>query len=236
MNKKTVKYALLASLPVMAGYIVLGIGFGILLYDTGYSFWWAILMSVVIYAGSMQYVGVGLLSGGASLISTAIMTLMVNARHLFYGISMVEKYRDTGTAKPYLIYALTDETYSLVCDPQLPDGVDRKKYYILVSLMDQSYWVFGSFLGGFLGSALKFNSQGIDFAMTALFVVIFVEQWEKASHHIPAVLGLALSLICLLIFGPDRFLIPAMLCIPAGLFLLKGKIVEEKNCEGGTKE
>ena len=231
MNKKTVKYSFLASLPVMAGYIVLGIGFGILLYDKGYSFWWAILMSVTIYAGSMQYVGVGLLAGGASLISAAIMTLMVNARHLFYGISMVEKYRDTGASKPYLIYALTDETYSLVCDPELPEGVDRKKYYLLVSLMDQSYWVFGSFLGGFLGSALKFNGQGIDFAMTALFVVIFVEQWEKTKQHIPALLGLTLSLICLLIFGPDQFLIPTMLCIPVGLFLFFFRIAkeEEKN-------
>ena len=175
--------------------------------------------------------GVGLLAGGASLISAAIMTLMVNARHLFYGISMVEKYRYTGASKPYLIYALTDETYSLVCDPKLPEGVDRKKYYLLVSLMDQSYWVLGSFLGGFLGSALKFDSEGIDFAMTALFVVIFVEQWEKTKQHIPALLGLTLSLICLLIFGPDQFLIPTMLCVPVGLFLLKDRITkeEEKN-------
>lgn len=233
MNRKTLKYSFLSSVPVMAGYIVLGIGFGILLYDKGFSFWWAILMSTAIYAGSMQYVGVGLLGGGASLISTALVTLMVNARHLFYGISMVEKYRDTKPFKPYLIYALTDETYSLVCDPKLPEGVDRKVYYFLVSLMDQFYWVLGSFLGGFLGSAFRFNTAGIDFAMTALFVVIFVEQWEKTKQHIPAVLGLALSVICLLIFGPDNFLIPTMACIPIGLFALKGRIVKEDRGKNG---
>lgn len=230
MDKKTVQYAFLSSLPVMAGYVVLGMGFGILLYDKGYSFWWAILMSVVIYAGSMQYVGVGFLSGGASLISAALMTVMVNARHIFYGISMVEKYRDTKPFRPYLIYALTDETYSLVCDPRLPEGIDRKWYYFLVSLMDQSYWVFGSFLGGILGSALPFDMTGIDFAMTALFVVIFVEQWEKAQSHIPAILGLCISVVCLLIFGPSNFLIPSMIGIPIGLFLMKNKIQkEEKN-------
>lgn len=183
MNKKTIKYSFLATLPVMAGYLVLGMGFGILLHDKGYSFWWAILMSLCIYAGSMQYVGVELLSGGASLISAALMTLMVNARHIFYGVSMVDKYRDTGKAKPYLIFSLTDETYSLVCDPKFPEGVDSKKYYILVSVMDQCYWVIGSFVGGFLGSALQFNTTGIDFAMTALFVVIFVEQWESTKQH-----------------------------------------------------
>ncbi|MDY3918938.1 MAG: AzlC family ABC transporter permease [Candidatus Limivivens sp.] len=228
MNRKTFKYSFFATLPVMAGYLVLGIGFGILLNDKGYSFWWAIFMSVGIYAGSMQYVGVDLLAGGASLISAALMTLMVNARHLFYGISMVEKYRDIGPAKPYLIYALTDETYSLVCDPKLPEGVNRKAYLTLVSLLDQSYWVLGSFLGGLLGSALTFNSEGIDFAMTALFVVIFVEQWENTKQHIPALLGLGVSLVCLVAFGSSGFLIPAMAGITAGLFLLRGVIEKEE--------
>lgn len=212
----------------MAGYLVLGIGFGILLHDKGYSFWWAILMSVGIYAGSMQYVGVDLLATQASPVSAALMTLMVNARHLFYGISMVEKYRDTKAARPYLIYSLTDETYSLVCDPYLPKGIEKRHYYLLVSLMDQSYWVFGSFLGGLLGSAISFNTEGIDFAMTALFVVIAVEQWEKTKQHIPAILGFVVSLICLLAFGVSNFLIPAMIGISAGLFLLKGVITKEE--------
>ncbi len=221
MNKETIKYAFLTSLPVMAGYVVLGLGFGLLMYDKGYSFWWTILMSLTIYGGSMQYVGVGLLSSGASLITAAITALMVQARHLFYGVSMLEKYRDMGRAKPYVIFALTDETYSLVCGPKLPQGVDEKAYDLLVSLFDQCYWVLGSFLGGVAGSAIPFDTTGIDFSMTALFVVVFVEQWESAGRHLPALLGLGCAVVCLLIFGADRFLIPTMLCIALGLFLLK---------------
>lgn len=228
MKRQTIKYSFLSTLPVMAGYLVLGIGFGILLHDKGYSFWWAIFMSVGIYAGSMQYVGVELLASRTSPLSAALMTLMVNARHLFYGISMVEKYRDTGAAKPYLIFALTDETYSLVCDPHLPEGISKRHYYLLVSLMDQCYWVFGSFLGSLLGSALTFNTQGIDFSMTALFVVIVVEQWEKTKQHVPAILGILVSVVCLLIFGTSNFLIPSMIGITVGLFLLQGMITKEE--------
>lgn len=229
MNHKSLKYAFTSTLPVMAGYLVLGFGFGILLYDKGYSFWWALLMSLTIYAGSMQYVGVDLLANGASLLSGALITLLVNARHIFYGISMNEKYKNTGAAKPYLIFALTDETYSLVCNREFPADIDEKKYYLFVSLLDQFYWVLGSFLGGFLGSAFSFNTAGIDFAMTALFVVVFVEQWEQTKQHIPALLGLAVSVVCLLIFGASNFLIPTMIGIPAGLFLLKPMIEKGEN-------
>lgn len=154
MNRNTVQFSFLSSLPVMAGYVTLGMGFGIILADKGYSFWWALLMSLTIYAGSMQYVGVGLLSSGTTVISTALMTLMVNARHLFYGISMLEKYKNTGAAKPYLIFSLTDETYSLVCNPKLPKDVNRNGYYLLVSVLNQIYWLFGSLLGGILGNVL----------------------------------------------------------------------------------
>ena len=227
MNRKTLQYSFLATVPVMAGYLVLGLGFGILLYDKGYDFWWAIFMSIGIYAGSMQYVGIELLAAGAGLLPAALMTLMVNARHLFYGVSMVDKYRNTGKAKPYLIYALTDETYSLVCDAVLPEGVDRKGYYVLVSLLDQCYWVLGSLLGGLLGGALTFNTAGIDFSMTALFVVIAVEQWEKARTHAPALLGFGVSGLCLLLFGPGNFLIPSMLALSTLLLLLR-PVVEKK--------
>lgn len=228
MNKNTIKYAFTTSLPVMAGYIVLGMGFGVLLSAKGYSYWWALLMSFTIYAGSMQYVGVDLLSSGASLISTALMTLMVNARHLFYGISMIGRYRDLGWRKWYAVFGLTDETYSLVCvDRELPDGVDRKNFIFLLTLMNQIYWIFGSVLGAVIGNAVTFNTAGIDFSMTALFVCIFVEQWEKTKRHIPAILGVAVSLVCLLIFGADRFLIPAMAGIAVGLFLLRGRIEKD---------
>ena len=156
-REMTAKYAFKQSIPIMAGYIVLGMGFGVLLEAKGYGVLWAIAMSVFIYAGSMQYVAIDLITGGAAVIAVALMTLMVNARHLFYGISMLDKYKDTGKYKPYLILALTDETYSLVCSGEIPDGVDRNKYYFLVSLFDQIYWVLGSVAGSVLGSVLNFN-------------------------------------------------------------------------------
>ena len=170
---KTIRYAFVRSLPIMAGYIVLGLGFGVLLQSKGYGAGWALVMSGLIYAGSMQYVAIDLLAGGASLISAAIMTLMVNARHLFYGISMLERYKDTGAAKPYLIFALTDETYSVVCSGGVPEGVDRKKYYFWVSLLNQLYWIAGGVAGALLGSVLPFDTTGIDFSMTALFLVVY---------------------------------------------------------------
>lgn len=228
-----IKYAFRRSLPVMAGYIVLGMGFGILLESKGYGVWWAFLMSVFIYAGSMQYVAVDLLSGGASLIAAALMTLMVNARHLFYGISMIDRYKDMGAGKPYLVFALTDETYSLVCSGEVPEGVDRKKYFFWVSLMDQSYWVIGSTLGALIGSMITFNTIGIDFSMTALFLVVFIEQWKGTSNHLSAVTGVAASVICLVIFGAEGFLIPSMLVITLLLTVLRGVLdrkPDEKEC------
>lgn len=222
MYKKTIQYAFLKSLPVMAGYIVLGVGFGILLADKGYSVWWAILMSLTIYAGSLQYIGVNLLSSGAGLLSVALISLMVNARHLFYGISMLKPYEKTGIKKWYLIFGLTDETYSLVCsDHAYPDGVDVKEYYFWVTLFDQCYWILGSLLGALIGNTVTFNARGIDFSMTALFVIIFVEQWEKTKNHIPAITGVVVSIICLLIFGAEQFLIPSMIGIVLGLFLFR---------------
>ncbi len=171
-----VKKAFIKSAPVLAGYVVLGIGFGILLRDAGYGLLWSLAMSALIFAGSMQYVGVGLLAGGASLISAALTTFMVNARHLFYSISMIGRYRDAGKYKPYLIFALTDETYSLLCDGETPDGADPNLYRFLVSLFDQCYWVTGCVLGSVLGAALPFGTEGIEFSMTALFVASFTEQ------------------------------------------------------------
>lgn len=232
-KKSTWNYAFRASLPVMAGYLVLGMGFGILLQDKGYGWWWALLMSGAIYAGSLQYVGVELIAGGASLLATAMMTVMVNVRHLFYGISMLNKYQNTGKAKPYLIFALTDETYSLVCAPELPQGINEKTYDLYVSILNQCYWIIGSVVGAWAGEILPFDTAGIDFAMTALFVVIFVEQWEKADSHLPALTGVAVSLICRLFFGADSFLIPSMIGITVMLFAEKKWIYKK---EGGTQE
>lgn len=214
-------FAFRASLPVLAGYMVLGMGFGILLQSKGYGWWWALLMSVTIYAGSMQYVAVDLLTGGASLIATFLMTLAVNFRHIFYGIVMLEKYKDTGARKPYLIFGLTDETFSLVVDPALPEDVSKKDYYLLLSLMNQCYWVTGSVIGALIGSAFTFNTAGVEFSMTALFTVIFVEQWEKTKNHIPALTGLIISVLCILILGKSAFLIPALIAITAAMFAEK---------------
>ena len=218
---KTFLTAFQNTLPIMAGYLVLGAGFGILLKTKGYGVVWAFLMSVFIYAGSMQYVAIDLLSGGATLISAALMTLMVNARHLFYGISMLDKYQDMGAAKPYLVFSLTDETYSLVCTGKVPAGADKRSYFLWVSLLDQSYWVIGSVAGSLIGSLITFNTTGIDFSMTALFVVVFVEQWRETKDHTGALVGVLASLLCLLIFGAESFLIPSMIVITVILTVLR---------------
>lgn len=210
------------TLPVMTGYVFLGFGFGILLQQNGYGVLWSLAMSLFIYAGSMQYMAISLLSGGAGLLTAALTTLVVNARHLFYGISMVDAYKGAGKKKPYLIFALTDETYSLVSRNQVPEGISRHKYCFLVSLLNQSYWVTGSVLGSLAGSLLPINYEGIEFVLTALFVTIFVEQWISTRNHFPAIVGVAASALCLIVFGKDIFLIPSM-CLIAAILIMAGK-------------
>lgn len=215
------------SIPVMAGYIVLGIGFGILLRSAGYGVLWAFAMSAFIYAGSMQYVGVELITGGAGILTTALTTLMVNARHLFYSISMINRYKDSGKYKPYLIFALTDETYSLLCDGKTPEGEDPDLFRFLVSFFDQCYWVIGSVIGSLLGAVLPFSTKGIEFAMTALFLASFTQQWIDNKDHVPAIAGIVCTLLCLLIFGADRFLIPSMLVITLVLTIVPKRRARE---------
>ena len=222
-NKERIKKAFLMTVPVLTGYICLGIGFGIVLESKGFGVIWAFAMGLFIYAGSMQYVAIDLLTGGASLIATALTTLMVNARHLFYGISMIDKYKDAGKVKPYMIFALTDETYSLV----VSEGSNDKKLYFLISLFNHCYWVFGCTLGGIIGSLLTFNTQGIDFALTALFVTVFVEQWLTTKNHLSAVIGVVSTVVCLVLFGSQYFLIPSMLLITFLLTVFKKYTVEE---------
>ena len=224
LRRKTIRQAFVRSIPVMAGYVVLGIGFGVLMHAAGYGLLWTLAMSLLIYAGSMQYVGVGLLSGGASVVTAILTTVMVNARHLFYSISMIRVYRDSGRLKPYLIFALTDETYSLLCDGEVPEGADAELYRVLVSAFDHSYWVIGSVLGSLLGAVLPFSTEGIEFSMTALFLTSFVEQWVRKGNRIPALTGLGATLLSLAVFGPERFLIPAMLLITLVLSLLRGRL------------
>lgn len=226
--KNTAKNAFFDTLPVMTGYLFLGFGFGIIMQQNGFGVLWAMAMSLFIYAGSMQYVGVSLLTGGASLLTAAMTTLLVNARHLFYGISMIDAYKGTGSKKPYLIFGLTDETYSLV-SRELPQGLDRHQYFFLVSLFDQCYWVTGSILGSLAGSLLPLNFEGIDFALTALFVTIFVEQWLSTKNHLPALVGVGAAVASLVVFGPELFLIPAMILIAAILIAARRTGKETQN-------
>ena len=225
--KNDIKRAIKDTIPVLSGYLVLGMGFGVLMQSKGYGFLLALAMSIFIYAGSMQYLAIDLLSGGASLITSALTTLMVNARHLFYGISMVDRYKNA-KKKPYIIFALTDETYSLVCSVNEENEEKRNRYYFLVSLFNQIYWVVGSALGVLLGEVIPFSTEGIDFALTALFVTVFVEQWKSTKDHIPAMIGVISSVICLALFGAKDFLIPAMILITLMLLALKLFKKEEK--------
>ena len=221
MKKTAIRTAFLDTIPVLTGYVFLGFGFGILMTENGYGPGWSLCKSLFIYAGSMQYVTVSLLSGGAGLLTAALTTLVVNARHLFYGISMVDAYKGAGRKKPYLIFALTDETYSLVSQNQAPEGLSRHGYCFLVSAFNQCYWVAGSLLGALAGRLIPLNYEGIDFVLTALFVTIFVEQWLSTKNHLPAITGVAATALCLLIFGSDIFLIPSMVTIALLLTLCR---------------
>ena len=221
MNSRMFKRALTRTLPIMAGYLVLGFGFGVLLASKGYGVFYAFLMCIVIYGGSMQYIGAGLLASGAGVVTTALITLMVHARHIFYALSMIDKFKPVKKFKFYLAFALTDETYSLLVQEKGLGEQDRMAYYLWVSLLDHLYWIAGSVLGAAAGNLLQFNTAGIEFAMTALFVSIFTGQWLEQKNHSYALLGLGFSALALWVFGPERFLIPAMVLITIALLLLK---------------
>ena len=221
MNNTLLRTAFLDTVPVMTGYVFLGFGFGILMQQNGFGVLWAGAMSLFIYAGSMQYVAVSLLTSGASLLTAAMTAFVVNARHLFYGISMIDAYKGMGRKKPYLIFGLTDETYSLVSQQQIPEGVSPGGYCFLVTLFDHIYWVAGTVLGSLTGALLPINYEGVDFALTALFVTIFVEQWLSTKNHGPAIVGVAATVICLVLFGADVFLIPSMVIIAACLTMMR---------------
>lgn len=217
--RNSIAHAFRDTIPVLTGYVVLGLGFGILLSAKGYNFLWALIMCLIIYSGTMQYVAIDLFSPGVTLTTTGLTALMVSARHLFYGVSMSERYKKIhGIKKLYMIYALTDETYSLVFNS------DDEDYCFWVSLLDQSYWTIGSVAGAILGQVLPFNSKGIDFVLTALFVTICVEQWLSADNHTPALTGFAASVLCLVIFGAENFLIPAMIVITICLFAMRKRL------------
>ena len=225
--KKTIKYAFIQTMPIMFGYIFMGIAFGLLLQRAGYNFIWAFACSLFIYAGSMQFVLVSFLSGGVNLFYVIIMTLTINSRHIFYGLSFIEKFKAMGKRYPYMIFSLTDETYSILCGTKVPEGMNEKSLYFTMALLDQSYWITGCTLGGVLGSFITFNTKGIDFAMTALFVVIFVEQWLSYRTHLPAIIGLVCGIASLIIFGSGNFILPALIITVLILMVLK-RVIESK--------
>ena len=221
MKKKALKTVFLDTVPVMTGYLFLGISFGILLGETGYGLPWAFCMALFMYAGSAQFLAVGLLANHASVLSSAIAIFLLNARHIFYGISLIDAYKGTGKKKPYLIFALTDETYSLVTQNQPPEGMKRHTYCFLVSLLDHIYWVAGCVIGSVAGNFLPISFEGIEFVLTALFVCIFTEQWLSTRDHRPALVGVGATVLCLIVFGKDVFLIPSMALIALVLYRMK---------------
>lgn len=211
-------YAFPKTIPVMVGYLFLGTAYGILMKVNGFGPLWSVAASTLVYAGSLQYAGISLLAASAHPVYALALSLMINARHLFYGLSMLEKYRDIRRGKFYLIFALTDETFSVICNEDPPKGISKTAFYLWISALNQIYWVTGSALGGLAGTMLTFNTAGLDFALTALFVVIFTDQWLNCKDHRPALTGLIVSGACLILFGPDAFIIPAMAGILAVIF------------------
>ena len=230
MDRKALAAAFPVTLPVLMGYLAIGIAFGLMLQEIGYNFIWAFFMSLTIYAGSWQYLGVTLLSTAAGLGTVAVMTLLINFRHLVYGLSMLEKFRGMGWRKLYMIFSLTDETYALLAGVEAPEGVEPRDFYFAIALLDQLYWIAGSVIGAVAGALITINTQGIDFAMTALFLVIAVEQWQSASRHLPVFLGAGGTLVCLLALGAEngQFLIPALGILVAGLLLLRPYLEREE--------
>ena len=205
------------TLPVLTGFSFLGIAYGILMNTKGYGLLWTFLMSLIGFAGSAQYVAILFLTTAFNPIYALLMTLMINARHIFYGLSFLEKYEGIGKLKPYLIFGLCDETFSILCAVDPPESVDRKWFYFYITLFDHIYWIVGSVVGVLIGDIISMNTKGLDFVLTALFVVIFVSHWKKQENRLPAFIGILASLFCLIIFGSDHFIIPSMLLI---LFML----------------
>ena len=216
-KKKDVALAFRAAfpktIPILAGFLFIGLSYGIYMNVSGFSFWYPLLMSLTIFGGSLEFVAVTMLLGSFAPLQTFLMTLMIQARHLFYGISMLEKYKGTGLKKFYLIFGMCDESFSINYASDVPDGVDRGWFMFFVTALNHLYWVTGATLGGLLGSLISFNTEGLDFVMTAMFVVIFLNQWLKEKRHYTAVIGVLASAACLLVFGAESFMIPTMVCI-----------------------
>ncbi len=221
VKTKALKAAFPHTIPIMTGFLFLGASYGIYMNVSGFEFWYPMITSMLIFAGSVEFVTVNLLLGAFNPLQAFLLALMINARHIFYGISMLDKYRGTGLKKFYLIYGMCDESFSVNYTAKIPEDVDKGWFMFFVNLLNQIYWVAGATIGGILGGVIAFNTNGIEFVMTAMFVVIFLEQWLKEKNHIPSILGLVISVVCLILFGADKFIIPSMAAMLIILTLLR---------------
>ena len=226
VRKKALFAAFPHTIPVMTGYLFLGMTYGVFMRASGFPAWYPMVTSLSVFAGAMEFVTVSLLMGPFNPVQALAMALMVNARHLFYGLAMLKKYAGAGVKKLYLIFGLTDETFSVNCAADAPEGVDKHLFMFFITLLDHFYWFAGASLGGLFGSLISFSTEGIDFVMTAMFVVIFLENWLKEKNHMSSLIGLGLSALCLIVFGADGFIIPAMLAI-LGMLTLMRKYLEK---------
>lgn len=227
---KTLRYAVKHSFPIFISFIPVGLAYGVLMQSAGYNFLWTGACSLFVMAGSLQYLMVSFFAGGVSLATVAVMALLLNSRHIFYGLSFIEKFRSFGPWKYFLIYALTDENYSLHCSHHFDEDIDEKWAYVLTAVMPILYWIFLSVAGALIGTLIPFDTTGIDFALTALFIVILIEQMSGADNRLPALLAFVSSIVCLVIFGPSNFILPSLLITVALLTILRSRI-EPQNKE-----
>ena len=227
MRIKALKAAFPQTIPIFTGFWFLGMAYGIYMNASGFSFVYPLCMSLLIYGGSLEFVAVEMLLSPFAPLQTFIMALLIQARHLFYGLSMLDKFKGLSWKKYYLIFGMCDETFSVNCSADIPEDVDRGWFYFWVTLLNQFYWSAAATTGGIVGSLLKIDTSGISFVMTAMFVVIFLEQWLKEKEHSASLIGLAVSVLCLVVFGPDSFMVPTMVLI-VGLLALLRKPLEKK--------
>ena len=227
-KKQAFRAALPYTLPICAGFSFLGLAYGIYMNSLGFSFVYPMVMSLTIFAGSMEFVAANLMVTSFDPLSAFALALMVNARHLFYGVSMIDKFRGTGKKKFYLIFGMCDESFSINCTAEPPEDVDRGWFMFFVTLLNHAYWFLGATAGGLLGSVVSLNTEGIEFVLVALFVVIFLDQWLKQKRHAPALVGLLASVACLVVFGAQQFILPAMALILIVLTALRKPLSRRK--------
>ena len=236
MSRKALNAAFPITVPVLMGYLSIGMAFGLMLEAADYNVIWAFFMSLTIYAGSGQYLGVELLATGAALLQVALLTFLINFRHLVYGLSMLEKFRGMGWRKFYMIFSLTDETYALLAGANPPPGINPKEFYFSVAFLDHCYWILGSVIGSVAGALIGFDTTGVEFAMTALFLVIAVDQWRSYRSHIPAIVGAAATLLCLKLVGAEMMLLPALGIIIVVLLVLRVRLEKAAEAKGKEEE